>query len=78
MRSWNRLQPRISAFTTWRWTYDTLYLAFAVAKGANAVVAADGPFLRSVRTHPDPSLSAMVISLDAWAKSRGGGTLLAE
>jgi predicted nucleic acid-binding protein len=59
-------------------TYDTLYLAFAVAMGANAVVAADGPFLRSIRTHPDPSLSAMVTSLDAWAKSRGGGVSPAE
>ena len=54
-------------------TYDTLYLAFAVAMGASAVVVADGPFLRSIRTHPDPSLSAMVLSLDAWANSQRGG-----
>jgi predicted nucleic acid-binding protein len=54
-------------------TYDTLYLAFAVAMGASAVVAADSPFLRSIRAHPDPSLSAMVMSLDAWARSQGGG-----
>jgi len=53
-------------------TYDTLYLAFAVAMGASAVVVADGPFLRSIRTHPDPSLSAMVLSLDGWARSQGG------
>ena len=59
-------------------TCDTLYLAFAVAMGASAVVAADGPFLRSIRTHPDPTLSAMVLSLDAWAKSQGGGTSPAE
>jgi predicted nucleic acid-binding protein len=52
-------------------TYDTLYLAFAIAMGASAVVAADGPFVQSIRSHPDPSLSAMVLSLDAWAKSRG-------
>lgn len=52
-------------------TYDTLYLAFAVAMGASGVVAADGPFLRSMQTHPDPALSAMVLPLDAWAKSRG-------
>ena len=49
-------------------TYGTLHLAFAVAMGASTVVAADGPFLRSMRTHPDPSLSAMVLSLDAWAR----------
>ena len=59
-------------------TYDTLYLAFAVAMGANGVVAADGPFLRSIRTHPDPSLSAMVLSLDAWARSQRGGASPAE
>ena len=59
-------------------TYDTLYLAFAVAMGASAVVATDGPFLRSMRAHPDPSLSAMVLSLDAWARSQGGGESPAE
>jgi predicted nucleic acid-binding protein len=59
-------------------TYDTLYLAFAVAMSASAVVAADGPFLQSIRAHPDPSLSAMVLSLDAWAKSQGGGASPAE
>jgi hypothetical protein len=54
-------------------TYDTLYLAFAVAMGASAVVAADGPFLQSIRAHPDPTLPAMVLSLDAWANSQRGG-----
>jgi predicted nucleic acid-binding protein len=54
-------------------TYDTLYLAFAVAMGASAVVAVDSPFVRSIRAHPDPTLSAMVLSLDAWARSQGGG-----
>jgi predicted nucleic acid-binding protein len=49
-------------------TYDTLYVAFAVAMGASAVVAADGPFLRSIQSHPDPTLSVMVLSLDDWAK----------
>ena len=52
-------------------TYDTLYLAFAVAMGADAVVAADGTFVRSMRSHPDPTLAAMVLSLDAWAMLRG-------
>jgi predicted nucleic acid-binding protein len=52
-------------------TYDTLYVAFAVALGASHVVAADGAFLRSMRTYPDTKLSAMVLSLEAWAKPRG-------
>ena len=51
-------------------TYDTLYLAFAVAMDASAVVMADGPFVRSIRTHPDPTLSAMVLPLDTWARSQ--------
>jgi predicted nucleic acid-binding protein len=59
-------------------TYDTLYLAFAIATGASAVVATDGPFLQSIRTHPDPSLSTMVLSLDAWARSQGGVASLRE
>ena len=59
-------------------TYDTLSLAFAVAMGANAVVAADGPFLQSIRAHPDPTLSAMMLSLDAWARSQGKGASPAE
>lgn len=52
-------------------TYDTLYLAFAVAVGASGVVIADGPFVRAMRTHPDPALAAMVLPLDVWARSRG-------
>jgi hypothetical protein len=54
-------------------TYDTLYLAFAIAMGASAVVAADGPFVQSIKSHPDPSLSAMVLPLDTWARARGIG-----
>jgi predicted nucleic acid-binding protein len=52
-------------------TYDTLYLAFAVAVGASAVVTADRSFVRSIQAHPDARLSAMVLPLDFWAKSRG-------
>jgi predicted nucleic acid-binding protein len=52
-------------------TYDTLYLAFAVAMGASAVVTADGSFVRSIQSHPDARLAAMVLPLDFWAKSRG-------
>jgi predicted nucleic acid-binding protein len=51
--------------------YDMLYLAFAVAIGASVVVTADGPFVQSIRSHPDPAVSAMVLSLAAWARSRG-------
>lgn len=54
-------------------TYDTLYLAFAVAICAGAVVTADGSFVQSIRSHPDARLSAMVLPLDLWAKSRGAG-----
>ena len=55
-------------------TYDTLYLAFAVAMGASAVVAADSQFLRSVRTHADPALASMAGALDTWAaRSRALG-----
>ena len=50
-------------------TYDTMYLAFAVAMGARGVVVPDGPFVRDMRTHPDPALAAMLIPLDEWARS---------
>jgi predicted nucleic acid-binding protein len=52
-------------------TYDTLYIAFAIAMGASAVVGADGPFLRSMQTHPNPTVSRMMMSLGGWARSRG-------
>jgi predicted nucleic acid-binding protein len=52
-------------------TYDTLYLAFAIATGARGVVVSDGPFVRDMRTHPDPALAAMLIPLDTWARSKG-------
>jgi predicted nucleic acid-binding protein len=54
-------------------TYDTLYLAFAVAMGASAVITADGSFVRSIQAHPDAKLAAMVLPLDVWAKSRAAG-----
>ena len=50
--------------------YDTLYLAFAIAAGADAVVTADAPFARAVRTHPDPAVAAMALPLDEWARAR--------
>ena len=52
-------------------TYDTLYLAFAVAMGARAVVAADGPFARAVRGHADPVMAGMVLPLVDWARGEG-------
>lgn len=52
-------------------TYDTLYVAFAVAMGARGLVVADGPFATSMRHHPDPTLSAMLIPLADWARQSG-------
>ena len=46
-------------------TYDTMYLAFAMATGASAVVTAYG-----VRTHSQSSLAAMAMTLEDWAHSR--------
>ena len=51
-------------------TYDTLYLAFAIATGASAVVSADAAFVRAVRTHPQSTVAAMALSLEDWASSR--------
>jgi len=51
-------------------TYDTLYVAFAVAMGARGVVAADGPFIRDMQRHPDPALAAMLIPLADWARGQ--------
>ena len=51
-------------------TYDTLYLAFAIAMGARAVVVADGPFVRDMKRHPEAGLAAMMLPLDAWARDR--------
>ncbi|BFL65909.1 Plasmid stability protein stbB (plasmid) [Roseomonas mucosa] len=52
-------------------TYDTLYVAFAVAMGARGVVAADGPFARDMGRHPDPALATMLIPLAEWGQGRG-------
>ena len=52
-------------------TYDTLYVAFAVAMGARGVVAADGPFVRDTQRHPDPALAAMLIPLADWGREKG-------
>ena len=52
-------------------TYDTLYVAFAVAMGARGVVAADGPFARDMGRHPDPALATMLSPLAEWGQGRG-------
>mgnify|MGYP005856384593 FL=1 len=52
-------------------TYDTLYVAFAVAMGARGVVVADGPFVAAMRRHPDPALAAMLIPLSDWGRDQG-------
>lgn len=51
--------------------YDTLYVAFAIAMGARGVVAADGPFVRAMRRHPDPQMARLLIPLAAWGQERG-------
>lgn len=53
-------------------TYDTLYIAFARAVGAERVVAADAPFVKAMRTHPDPAVAGMMVSLAAWDGGHGG------
>jgi predicted nucleic acid-binding protein len=52
-------------------TYDTLYVAFAIAMGVDRVVVADGPFARDMRTHPDPSITRMLLPLNEWAAASG-------
>ena len=47
-------------------TYDTLYVAFALAVGATRLVVADGPFVAAMARHPDPGLAAMLLPLGEW------------
>jgi predicted nucleic acid-binding protein len=51
--------------------YDTLYVAFAVAIGAQGVVVADGPFVAAMRRSPTPELADMLVPLGAWGQARG-------
>lgn len=46
---------------------DTLYVAFALATGAAAVVVAGRPFAEAMRRHPDPVLARILLPLDEWA-----------
>jgi len=52
-------------------TYDMMYVAFAIAIGARGVAAADGPFVRDIRKHPDPAVASLVLPLRAWAAANG-------
>lgn len=52
-------------------TYDTLYVAFAVAMGSRGVVVADRPFVRDMSRHPDPELAGLLIPLEAWGLEQG-------
>ena len=52
-------------------TYDTLYVAFAVAMGARGIVIADGHFFRDLARHPDPVLASMLIPLAEWGRGQG-------
>jgi hypothetical protein len=52
-------------------TYDTLYVAFAIAMGADKVVVSDAAFVRAMRRHPDPAVAGMVLPLNAWAAAGG-------
>jgi len=52
-------------------TYDTLYVAFALAIGATHVVAADRPFAAAMATHPDPAVAGMVVTLADWERTQG-------
>ncbi|MBV1796448.1 type II toxin-antitoxin system VapC family toxin [Siccirubricoccus sp. G192] len=52
-------------------TYDTLYLAFAVAMGTRGVVVADAPFVRNMQRHPDLALAALLIPLTEWGRGQG-------
>jgi len=51
-------------------TYDTLYVAFALAMGAERVVVADGPFVTAMQTHPDPTLAGILLPLATWASGQ--------
>ena len=50
-------------------TYDTLYVAFALAVGATNVIVDDGPFVKAMARHPDPALAMMLLPLGDWARA---------
>ncbi|HXR93061.1 MAG TPA: hypothetical protein VN750_22565 [Steroidobacteraceae bacterium] len=52
-------------------TYETLYVAFAIAMGARGLVAADSAFVRDMQRHPDPALASLLVPLGVWGQERG-------
>ena len=54
-------------------TYDTRYVDFAVAIGADKVVVADGPFIRANCTRPDTVVAGMLLPLNEWQECAAGG-----
>jgi len=46
--------------------YDTLYVAFAIAMGAEKLVVADRKFAMAMRGHSDPAVSGLLMLLDEW------------
>ena len=53
--------------------YDCLYVASAIAMGADHIVVADGPFLAAMRKHSDPRMANLLLPLDEWARTAGVG-----
>lgn len=51
--------------------YDTLYLAFAVATGAEKLVVADCKFVTAIEGYPAPGLSNMLMLLGEWGAAHG-------
>ncbi|HUC18827.1 MAG TPA: type II toxin-antitoxin system VapC family toxin [Acetobacteraceae bacterium] len=52
-------------------SYDTMYMAFAIAMGAEKLVMADRKFAAAIRSHPDPALARIPMLLGEWATARG-------
>ena len=50
--------------------YDTLYAAFALAIGADHVIAADRPFIAALRRHPQAAVASLPLHLHDWASGR--------
>lgn len=51
--------------------YDTLYVAFALAIGAERIVVADRQFTNAMRAHPDRAIAEMLMPLEDWATAHG-------
>jgi predicted nucleic acid-binding protein len=51
--------------------YGTMYLAFAIAMGAERVVVADRKFATAMQAYPDPAIAAMPLPLSEWGAAHG-------